>query len=215
MRKVMHALVGAIVASLVAAAVSVYAAPPTEADFAACNTDAQAAMKAGTTTPTTKDYARGVSPEGQRSDVDHVGRADQHGVLGSLAYRDGDRGDHGRRVSGDISHVHATEWILRRLGRKREAGLQHQRDTEDRTGIGGNGQRVGGRVPIGTGTAPVPGALDQAALTSIVLGIAACGVGTLTWSMPFAYFASTRAASTPSGSAKLRWNAPYATSRTK
>jgi len=72
-----------------------------------------------------------------------------------------------------------------------------------------------GRVPIGTGTAPVPGALDQAALTSIVLGIAACGVGTLTWSMPFAYFASTWAASTPSGSAKLRWNAPYATSRTK
>jgi len=48
-------------------------------------------------------------------------------------YWNGDRWDHGRRVSGDISHVHATEWILRRLGRKGEAGLQRQRDTEDRT----------------------------------------------------------------------------------
>src|SRR3989442_15381892 len=105
--------------------------------------------------------------------------------------------------------------ILRRLGRKREAGLQHER------GYGGpyrdrrEWAAGGGRVPIGTGTAPVPGAPDQAALTSIVLGIAACGVGTLTWSMPFAYFASTWAASTPSGSTKLRWNAPYSTSRTK
>ena len=72
-----------------------------------------------------------------------------------------------------------------------------------------------GAVPVPTGTAPISAPLDQAALTSIVLGIAACGVGTLTWSMPFAYFASTLAASTPSGSAKFRWNAPYATSRTK
>ena len=58
MRNVTRALVGAIVASLVAAAVSVYAETPTEADFAACNTDAQAALKAGTATPTTKDYVR-------------------------------------------------------------------------------------------------------------------------------------------------------------
>jgi hypothetical protein len=59
MRNVTRALVGAIVASLVAAAVSVYAETPTKADFAACNTDAQAAMKAGTAaTPTTKDYVR-------------------------------------------------------------------------------------------------------------------------------------------------------------
>ena len=58
MRNVTRALVGAIVAGLVAAAVSVYAETPTEADFAACNTDAQAAMKAGTATPTTKDYMR-------------------------------------------------------------------------------------------------------------------------------------------------------------
>lgn len=72
-----------------------------------------------------------------------------------------------------------------------------------------------GRVPVGPARPPVPGALDHAALTSIILGIAACGAGTLTWSMPFAYFASTWAASTPSGSAKFRWNAPYATSRTK
>ena len=58
MRKVTRALVGAIVASLVAAAVGVYAQTATEADFAACNTAAQAAMKAGTATPTTKDYVR-------------------------------------------------------------------------------------------------------------------------------------------------------------
>ena len=58
MRKVTRALVGAIVASLVAAVVSVDAETPTEVDFAACNTDAQAAMKAGTATPTTKDYVR-------------------------------------------------------------------------------------------------------------------------------------------------------------
>jgi hypothetical protein len=58
MRNVTRALVGAIVASLVATAVSVYAQTPTEADFAACNTGAQAAMKAGTATPTTKDYMR-------------------------------------------------------------------------------------------------------------------------------------------------------------
>ena len=58
MRKVTRALVGAIVASLVAAAVSVYAETPTAADFAACNTDAQAAMKAGTATPTTENYVR-------------------------------------------------------------------------------------------------------------------------------------------------------------
>ena len=57
MRNVTRALVGAIVASLVAA-VSVYAQTPTAADFAACNTAARAAMKAGTTTSPTKDYVR-------------------------------------------------------------------------------------------------------------------------------------------------------------
>jgi hypothetical protein len=55
----MRALVGALVASLVAGAVGVYAQTPTEADFAACNTDAHAAMKAGSpATPTIKDYVR-------------------------------------------------------------------------------------------------------------------------------------------------------------
>src|SRR5207245_3924636 len=63
--------------------------------------------------------ARGVSPDGQRSDVDHVGRADPHGALGSPADGAGDRWDHGLRVSGDVSHVHATEWILRRRARER------------------------------------------------------------------------------------------------
>ena len=58
MPRVTRALVGAIAAGLVAAAVSVYAETPTKADFAACNTDAQAAMKAGSATPTTKDYVR-------------------------------------------------------------------------------------------------------------------------------------------------------------
>jgi hypothetical protein len=52
-------------------------------------------------------------------------------------------------------------------------------------------------------------------LTSIVLDIAARGAATLTSSTPFEHFASTWAASTPAGSSKLRWNAPYATSRTK
>jgi cell division protein FtsI/penicillin-binding protein 2 len=58
MRNVTRALVGAIVASLVAATVSVHAQTPTEAEFAACNTGARAATKAGTATPTTKDYMR-------------------------------------------------------------------------------------------------------------------------------------------------------------
>lgn len=53
-----------------------------------------------------------------------------------------------------------------------------------------------------------PDALDQAAVTSIILGVAARGAGTRTSSMPFADLASTRAASTPSGRAMLRWNAP-------
>ena len=57
MRKVTRALGGAIVASLVAA-VSVYAQTPTAVDFGACNTEGRAAMKAGTTTPPTKDYVR-------------------------------------------------------------------------------------------------------------------------------------------------------------
>jgi hypothetical protein len=61
MRKVTRALVGAIVTSLFAAVVSVYALPPTEADFAVCNADAQAAMKAGTATSTTQNYVRAES----------------------------------------------------------------------------------------------------------------------------------------------------------
>jgi hypothetical protein len=56
---------------------------------------------------------------------------------------------------------------------------------------------------------------DQAALTSITFRVVTCGAGILTSSMPFAYFASTWATSTPSGSSKVRWNAPYASSRTK
>src|SRR6266404_5360534 len=59
-----------------------------------------------------------------------------------------------------------------------------------------------GHVPVDTGMAPVAAGLDQAALTSIIIGVTARGAGTLTSSMPFAYFASTSAASTPSGSPK-------------
>jgi hypothetical protein len=74
-----------------------------------------------------------------------------------------------------------------------------------KTGRGGRGRKVPAdrdpvesrRVPVDTGTASVTAGVDQLALTSIVLGIAACGLGTLTSSMPCAYFASTWAASTP------------------
>ena len=58
MRNVTRALVGAIVASLVAGAVSVYAQTPMAADFRACNTEGRAATEAGTTIPPTKDYVR-------------------------------------------------------------------------------------------------------------------------------------------------------------
>jgi hypothetical protein len=58
MRNVTRALVVALVASLVAAAVSGYAQTPTAADFVACNTEGRAAVKASTTTPLTKDYVR-------------------------------------------------------------------------------------------------------------------------------------------------------------
>jgi hypothetical protein len=61
----------------------------------------------------------------------------------------------------------------------------------------------------------VPADPSQLAVTSIILGVAARGAGTRTSSMPLVCFAFTSAASTPSGNAKLRWNAPYAISRTK
>ena len=59
MRKARGLLVAiVIVTNLTAAAVTVYAETPTEANFAACNTDAPAAVKTGTATPTTKDHMR-------------------------------------------------------------------------------------------------------------------------------------------------------------
>jgi hypothetical protein len=66
MRNVTRALVGAIVASFVAAAVSVDAQTPTAADFGACNTEGRAAMQAGTTTSPTNNY---VSVESARTDT--------------------------------------------------------------------------------------------------------------------------------------------------
>src|SRR3989442_679453 len=61
MRNVTGVFVGALVGSLVGAAVSVSAQTPTAVDFAACNTEARAAMKTGTTTPPTMDYVRAES----------------------------------------------------------------------------------------------------------------------------------------------------------
>ena len=58
MRNVTRPLVGAIMASLVSAAVGVYAQTPTEAAFSACNMEGRAAVKAGTSPPPTKDYVR-------------------------------------------------------------------------------------------------------------------------------------------------------------
>ena len=50
------ARVAAVVVSFTAVATTVSAETPTAADFVACNAHAQAAVKAGTATPTTKDY---------------------------------------------------------------------------------------------------------------------------------------------------------------
>jgi hypothetical protein len=74
MRNLTRALVGAIVASLVAAAVSVDAQTPTTADFAVCNADAQVAVKAGTVTPTTRDYVRVESARTERRSLLQAGR---------------------------------------------------------------------------------------------------------------------------------------------
>ena len=58
MAKARLSVVIAVVASLGAAAITVYADTPTEANFATCNAEVQTAMKAGTATPTTKDHLR-------------------------------------------------------------------------------------------------------------------------------------------------------------
>jgi hypothetical protein len=60
MRNVTRVLVGVMVASFVAA-VSVCAQTPTESALSACNMEGRAAVKAGTTTPPTKDYVRAES----------------------------------------------------------------------------------------------------------------------------------------------------------
>jgi hypothetical protein len=79
--------------------------------------------------------------------------------------------------------------ITNTSGERREPSGEQVEGTGD--------ERRPGHVPVDTGTASAPAGLDQAALTSIVLGVAACGAGTLTSSMPLAYFASTWAALTP------------------
>ena len=56
MPKWSRALVTAVVASLAAVATTVSAEIATTADLAACNAAAQAAVEAGTATPTTKDH---------------------------------------------------------------------------------------------------------------------------------------------------------------
>jgi hypothetical protein len=47
-----------VVTNLAVGTVTIYAETPTEANFAACNADAPAAMRAGTAPPTAKDYMR-------------------------------------------------------------------------------------------------------------------------------------------------------------
>jgi hypothetical protein len=47
-----------VVTNLAAAAVAAYAETPTAANFAACNADAPAVVRAGTAPPTAKDYMR-------------------------------------------------------------------------------------------------------------------------------------------------------------
>lgn len=66
-----------VVTNLTAAAVTVYAETPTEANFAACNADAPAAVKAGTAAPTTKDHMRveAARTGGASSDPQLVGMA--------------------------------------------------------------------------------------------------------------------------------------------
>jgi len=193
---------------------------------------APAAMKAGTATSTTN-----VPPRRQRITCaeKRPGRAALRyhtrpprrgiiaGILGSSACRYGGGRDHHRcRASGSLPEVHAEEWILRRTSalRGRKTGGPDGIETP----IAGffrfsTRDRVKRVKPGPCRSAPARplsrAPLDQAALTSIALGVAARGAGTLTSSMPFAYFASTWAASTPSGRVKSRWNAPYATSRMK
>ena len=58
MSRTKRSLVAVIVVSFAAAAITAYAEIPTAADFAGCNAEAQAGVKAGTAAPTTKDYMR-------------------------------------------------------------------------------------------------------------------------------------------------------------
>ena len=58
MPKRRRARVTAVIVSLAAMATTVSAETPTAADFAACNAHAQAAVVAGTATPTAKDHMR-------------------------------------------------------------------------------------------------------------------------------------------------------------
>ena len=153
-------------------------------------------------------------PEVPRCDttLDRLDGEDHHGILGCSACRYG-----GGRIADAAYQVDSEENVSAPWTKNWWAGTRLKTPT---VGFSGIDQRSceevkPGRVPVDTGTASVLAGLDQAALTSIILGVAARGAGTLTSSMPFAYFASTWAASTPSGRAKSRWNVPYATSRTK
>ena len=149
MRNVTRALVGALVASLVAAGDQRVCPDADGGRFRRRQYGGARRHEPGHHHSADKGLrARGVSPDGQGSGVDHVDRTDPHGVRGSPAYGDGDRWDHGRRVSGDVSHVHATEWILRRRARERGRGSSTsviQRTVEGSAGVG-TGRGLGGGV---------------------------------------------------------------------
>src|SRR5437899_12478681 len=105
---------GGRVASLVAAAVSVYALPPTAADFAACNADAQVAVKAGTASPTTMDYVR---VESARTDS----AATWSAWVGAMRRGDADPQRRGRATGGSADAAcQAGERVGMRRSRLRE-----------------------------------------------------------------------------------------------
>jgi len=92
--------------------------------------------------------ARGVSPNGQRSDVDNVGRADQHGVLGSPAYRDGDRWNHGLLGRQRKRSFGTRLWVLS-LARWTDATTPGKRDGQSRLkGVAAGGSLLPGLASL-------------------------------------------------------------------
>jgi len=112
--------------------------------------------------------------------------------------------------SGLATRVSPAPTTVGRSSRKPRANQRCQPGRESTVcRVAGQGYQLSSRGACrSTRHGPAFASRNQAALTSIILGVTARGAGTLTSSMPFTYFASTCAASTPSGRAKSRWNAP-------